>query len=183
MFGDDALVIAQKANLSQAVSLQARRVAGGVLVTVTNRGAGHGFPTGVTDIREPWVELQAKDASGNVLAHMGGPGTDRDLLPPGAARMGTDIADPSGAPLLHHELSEAARIAFDVRVPAGEAQALFIPLPPTLPPAMASLDAVLNYRNVRTPYFRAAAAAGGDAGDPNGAAPTIEVARVEVPSP
>jgi DNA-binding beta-propeller fold protein YncE len=181
-FGDAALVQAQKASLSLAVSLQARRVSGGVMVTVRNRGAAHGFPTGVTDIREPWVEVQAKDASGNVLAHLGGPSTDKDLLPDGAARMGTDIAGPAGAVLLRHELTEATRIPFDVRVPAAEAQALFVALPATLPPGTASLDAVLNYRNVRTTYFRAAAA-GGDAGDPNGAAPTIEVARAPVPPP
>ena len=179
MFGDDALVKSQTANLSQAVSLQAQRVSGGVLVTVSNIGAGHGFPTGVTDIREPWVELQAKKADGSVV-HIGGPNSDKDLLPPGAARLGIDIAKPDGTILYEHELSEASRIAFDVRVPAGEAQALFVALPPTVTADM-PLDAVLLYRNVRTTYYRAAAAAEADAGDPSGAAPTVEVARTQVP--
>jgi hypothetical protein len=179
MFGDDSLVQAQKAKLSAAVSLEAHRVAGGVLVTVRNGGAGHGFPTGVTDIREPWVELQAKDGTGNVIARSGGPGAD-GLLVAGTARLGIDIAAPDGGVLYLHELSEATRIAFDMRVPAGEAQALFIPLPSNVAPN-APLDAVLYYRNVRTPYYRAASATQADAGDPAGAAPTVEVVRASVP--
>jgi hypothetical protein len=178
-FGDDSLVQAQKAKLSAAVSLGAQRVAGGVLVTVRNGGAGHGFPTGVTDIREPWVELQAKDGSGNVIARIGGPGTD-GLLAAETARLGIDIAAPDGGVLYLHELSGATRIAFDVRVPAGEAQALFIALPSNVAPNT-PLDAVLYYRNVRTPYYRAAATAQPDAGDPAGAAPSVEVVRTSVP--
>ena len=179
-FGDDTLVQAQRANLAGAVSLVPKRVAGGVLVTVGSTGTGapaHAFPTGVTDIREPWVELQAKDAAGNVLARIGGPSSDADLLPPGAARLGIDVADASGALLLRHELNEAASMPFDVRIPAGEARALFVALPAELPAGTASLDAVLDYRNVRTTFYRAAS------GDPMGAAPTVEVARVRVPDP
>jgi YVTN family beta-propeller protein len=174
VFGDDALVQAQKQNLTQAVSLEAQRVAGGVLVTVHNHGAGHSFPTGVTDIREPWVELQTKDMSGNVI-HVGGPSTDRASLPPGAARLGIDIANADGGVLYNHEVSEATRIPFDLRVPAGEAQALLIPLPLNWAPN-SPLDAVLYYRNVRTTYYRAATP-----GDAAGSAPSVEVARVVVP--
>jgi predicted CXXCH cytochrome family protein len=175
MFGDDVLVGAQKVNLTQALSLQAQRVSGGVLVTVFNSGAAHSFPTGVTDIREPWVELQAKDASGNVLAHVGGPVTDKDLLPDGAARLGIDLAAPDGTVLLRHELTLATRVPFDARVPANEAVAFYLPLPPALPTGSASLDAVLSFRNVRTTYYRAAT------GDASGAAPTVELARTQVP--
>ena len=53
-----------------------------------NTGAGHAFPTGVTDIREPWVEVQALDASQNVLATYGGP--DATGLVPLAARAARD---------------------------------------------------------------------------------------------
>jgi hypothetical protein len=175
MFGDDALVQAQTTNLTKALSLQAQRVSGGVLVTVSNGGAGHHFPTGVADVREPWVELQPKDASGNVLAHIAGPSSDTDLLPAEASRLGIDISGPDGTVLLRHELTEATRISFDVRVPAGEAQAFYVPLPSTLPQGAASLDAVLYFRNVRTTYYRLAT------GDPNGAAPTLELARSQVP--
>ncbi|HZU85428.1 MAG TPA: multiheme c-type cytochrome, partial [Polyangiaceae bacterium] len=193
-FGSGALVQAQRANLSQAVSLDAQPVPGGVLVTVHNTGAGHGFPTGVTDLREPWVELQPIDAGGRPIVdgqgnivRVGGPATIDSELPAGAARLGIDVADQSGALLLRHELTQATRIPFDVRVPAGGAQSLFIATPAALPAGAVGLDAVLEYRNVRTTYFRAvaaaAAAAGVDAGDPDGAAPMIEVARTRVAAP
>jgi hypothetical protein len=177
-FGDDVLVNAQMQNLQHAVTLRAQRVDGGVLVTVTNTGVGHGFPTGVTDIREPWVELQEVGQppvdAGPPLLRIGGPTTDTDLLPAGAARLGIDIADSTGQVLYQHELNRATRIPFDVRVPAGEAQVFYIAVPPTVGPD-AKLDAVLRYRNVRATYYRAAT------GDVSSGAPVIEVARIHVP--
>jgi hypothetical protein len=170
------LTAAQLQNLTHVVTLAARRVDGGVLVTITNGGAGHAFPTGVTDIREPWVEVQAFDGSGNMVAEYGGPGaSSTDLLSPNAARLGMDIAQADGTILLRHELSLATRVPYDVRVPAGKSQTLFVPVPSVLPSGAASLDAVLYYRNVRTTYFRDAT------GEANGAAPTTEMARVTVP--
>ena len=57
----------------------------GVQITLRNGGAAHWLPTGVSDIREPWIELQTKDAAGNVLDHIGGPtSATGGLLPPGA---------------------------------------------------------------------------------------------------
>jgi len=174
--GSPDLTKAQIGNLTHVVTLAARKVGGGVLVTITNGGAGHSFPTGVTDIREPWVEVQAYDGSGRLVGEYGGPGANStDLLPPAAARLGTDIAQADGTILLQHELSLATRVPYDVRVPAGESQSLFVPVPPSLPAGTASLDAVLYYRNVRTTYFRYAT------GESNGAAPTTEMARVTVP--
>lgn len=172
-----SLVAGQTFDLTHVAQLEAHTVSGGVLVTVRNGGAGHWFPTGVTDIREPWVELQPKDAQGNVLAHLGGPTSSSNLLPPGAARLGTDIAEADGTPLLLHQLSAATRVPFDVRVPSGEAQTFFVPTPGGLPQGTVTTDAVLLYRNVRTTYYRAAM--GVDAG----AAPTTEMVRAQVTSP
>lgn len=173
MFGDDALVQAQTANLTTAISLEAQRAPGGVRVIVHNLGAGHSFPTGVSDIREPWIELQSMAAGGGGVVHIGGPGAD-GLLPPAAARLGVDIAKPDGIVLLRHELTEATRLSFDVRVSAGGALPLFVPWPVGFA-AGAPLDAVLYYRNVRATYDRAAT------GDPSVTAPAVEVARVTVP--
>jgi DNA-binding beta-propeller fold protein YncE len=172
--GDDALVKAQQKNLSGAVQLDAKRVEGGVEVIVTNRGSGHSFPTGVTDIREPWVEVQELDASGAVLVRYGAPGED-GLLAADAARLGTDLASAEGALLYDHQLSKATRVPFELRVPPGGAQALFVAVPSAVPAA--SLQAVLYYRNVRTTYYRDAT------GDATGHAPDVVVAstRVEVP--
>ncbi|HLK36303.1 MAG TPA: multiheme c-type cytochrome [Polyangiaceae bacterium] len=175
LYGDTSLVLAQKTNLTTAITLAAQRTAGGVLVTVSNIAVGHAFPTGVTDIHEAWIEVDAKDAAGNLLAAFDGPASDGSI-PASAARLGIDIARSDGTVLLQHELTEAARVPFDVRVPAGEAQALFVPVPDAsaLPAATASLDAVLYYRNVRTPFYRAAS------GDATGHSPDVEIARAPV---
>ncbi len=169
-FGDADFIARTKSKLASAVSLTASRGNGVVLVTVANLGAGHGFPTGVTDIREPWVEVEAVDAQGNPLARYGGPAPD-GLIPLGAARFGLDVAKADGTLLLRHELSETTRIPFDRRIPAQGISAVAIPVPASLPAGTTKLDAVLKYRNVRTPYFRAAT------GDPSAAAPDVEVAR------
>jgi hypothetical protein len=157
VIADEKLVNAQMANLAHAVTLTAVRVAGGVQVTVANTGVGHGFPTGVTDIREPWVAVQELDGSGadaGVVATYGGP-LDGGLLPANAARLGTDIAAQDGGLLLKHELTEAARVPFDVRVPPGEAQSVFVPLPGSVP-ANATLEVGLYYHNVRTTFYQRA---------------------------
>lgn len=172
-FGDAALQQQQRDNLAATLAVTAQRVAGGVLVTLKNRGAGHDFPTGVTDIREPWVEVQARDAGGNVLARFGGPQADDEPLPAGAARLGTDIARADGTVLFAHQLTEAAAVPFDVRIPAREAQALFIPVAGTLPAGTESLDAVVYYRNVRLAFYLAAT--GGTSG-----LSSVEIARATV---
>jgi DNA-binding beta-propeller fold protein YncE len=173
-FGDKDNVARVTARLQGAIGLSVVRQGGTVEITITNRGAGHSFPTGVTDIREPWVELQAVDAQGKIVARYGGVGDD-GLLPPSAARLGLDIARADGSVLYLHELSQAVRIPFERRVPAKGNAVLQIDAPAALPAGATELDAVLLYRNVRTPYYRAAT------GDPKGSAPDAEVARVAVP--
>src|SRR5262249_8227065 len=143
-------------------------------VDVTNKGAGHSFPTGVVDIREPWLEVQALDAGKKVLLRIGGPDAS-GLIPSTAVRFGIDIAKDDGPLLFLHELSETTKIPFDPRIAPHQRSTYTFPLPATLPPGTAEVDAVLYYRNVRTQYFRAAT------GDPNGAAPDVEAARTVVP--
>lgn len=170
-----ALVSAQQGNLSVTIKLKANQAAdGSVTVSLTNATSGHSFPTGVTDIVEPWVELQAKNASGTVLAHYGGPDTTTGLLPPSAARLGIDIANAQGTVLYRHELSEALSIPFDRRVPPGATLELVIPSPGTLPSGATELDAVLYYRNIRTTYYQAAT------GSSTATAPAFEMVRAVV---
>jgi predicted CXXCH cytochrome family protein len=172
--GDGTTVAALEANLAKAVKLRAARSGTGYLVQVTNVGAGHAFPNGVPDIREPWVEVDALDANKNVLARFGGPDAN-NLIPASAARLGLDFAGADGGVLLHHELSVATAIPFDRRIPPGMTIDLFVPGPSALPPGTAEVDAILYYRNVRTPFYRAASGVG------TGAAPDVQVARVVVP--
>ena len=163
----------EQANLAKALTLVAARRGGAVWVTVKNVGSGHAFPTGVTDIREPWVELQAVDAKHAVVARYGGPAAD-GTIPADAARFGLDIATPDGGVLVKHELSLATRVPFSRFVPPQGEQIVALTPPATLPPGATELDAVLLYRNVRTPYFRAATGSG------TTTAPEVEVARAVV---
>lgn len=167
------LLADQKAKLQSFMQLQATRTGSQVTVQVFDRGSGHAFPTGVSDLREAWVELQALDASGKLLARLGGT-DDSGLLPPSAARLGTDLAGADGKVLLRHELSFATHIPFDRRAMPQKALALTLTVPSSLPAGTSELDAVLFYRNVRTDYFRAALASA------TAVPPETELARVKL---
>ena len=170
---DPSMTASVTANLQSAIGLEAKRVGDAVDVTVRNRGAGHAFPTGVTDIREPWVELDAVDAQGNLVAVYGGAAAD-GTIPLDAARFGMDIATANGQLLYLHELSKSTRIPYALFVPPLGSVDVLIDAPSTLPAGADHLDAVLYYHNIRTPYFRAATGSG------TATAPQVEVARVTV---
>ncbi len=180
---DNAFADVVKKKMQSAIALQV--VISGpnqVTVSVINNGVGHSFPTGVTDIREPWVEVDAMDAQNKTVQRFGGP-DGSGLIPANAARLGIDIASSDGTILLRHELTETTRIPYDQRsFPFGSVSnngqpskilALSLPLP-AIPQGAKGLDAVLYYRNVRTPYFRAAT------GNATGSAPEVEVARAHI---
>jgi DNA-binding beta-propeller fold protein YncE len=176
LFGETTLAAAEVKKLQQVMKLTpSRNPDGSVTVTLTNVGSGHAFPTGVTDVVEAWVELQAVDGSGNVLAHYGGPDPTTGLLPSSAARLGTDIADKNGTILYQHELSQAVGIPFDRRVPPGGSLDLTVTPAATLPSGVTELDAVLLYRNIRATYYQRATMA------TSGSVAAIEMARVPVP--
>ena len=170
---DPTMAAAEEANLALAIDLTAARTGDAVTVTVMNRASGHAFPTGVTDIREPWVELQAVDGQKNIVARYGGPAAD-GTIPLDAARFGMDIATADGGILYLHQLSQMTRIPFARFVPPRGSVDVTLTAPITLPSTAVELDAVLYYRNIRTPYFRAAT------GDASATAPSVEVARVQV---
>jgi DNA-binding beta-propeller fold protein YncE len=171
---DSTMAANEVANLQSALTLAASRVGDVVYLTITNRGAGHSFPTGVTDIREPWVELQAVDASKNVVAVYGGPAPD-GTIPLDDVRLGIDIAGEDGGLLLEHQLSKAVGIPFNRVVPPHGSVQVTLAAPTSLPAPAVELDAVVEYRNVRTTYLRLATDSG------TATAPTTELARVAVP--
>jgi YVTN family beta-propeller protein len=159
------LVHAETTNLTAVMAVApVQNADGSVTVTLKNRGSGHAFPTGVTDIVEAWVELQAISASGAVVATYGGPDATTGILPSAAARLGTDIADGQGNQLFSHQLSATVSFPFDRRVPPG-----------ALPAGATQLDAVLLYRNVRTTYYQRAT------GSSTATVAAIEMARAKVP--
>jgi hypothetical protein len=172
-FGDATLVADQKTKLRSVITLRATRAGGGVFVAIKNRGAGHSFPTGVSDVREPWIEIQAVDAQGNVIARYGGADAS-GAIPFTANRLGMDIAKEDGTILLLHELSKTTRVPFELRVAPGATETMLVGAPTALPAGAARFEAVLYYRNVRTAFFRAAV------GDVNAVPPQTELARTVV---
>ena len=158
------------ARLDGTVTLSGKRGADGALhVVAKNVTAAHSFPTGVADLKETWVELQAVDAQKNVVARYGSP--LNGALSPVPGRLGLDFNDDDGLALQFHELSRARSIRFDRRIPAQGQLELVLEAPTTLPTGATQLDAVLYYRNIKAPY---AAAAGGTA------PPLLEMTRTKV---
>lgn len=172
-FGEPDFAKKVQAKLASAVSLSATYGGDGVHVVVMNVGSGHAFPTGVTDIREPWVEVQALDAKNNVLGRWGGPDST-GLIPASAARLGMDIAGADGSILYRHELTDATSIPFQRLVPARSSMEVLVPIPSQMPGGTTVVQAVLYYRNVRTQYYRLAN------GTSTGSAPDVEVTSVPV---
>lgn len=66
-----------------------------VPVTVTNVGAGHYLPTGVTEVRQMWLEVTAEDGAGKVCLRAGGLDKKGDLLP-GTVVYRTEVHDDKG---------------------------------------------------------------------------------------
>ena len=76
-----------------------------VAVKITNSGAGHYLPTGLTEVREMWLEVYAENEAG-------------ERTPIGERSFGTVLKDDKGnSPV---ELWEATGIASDDRIPPKE---------------------------------------------------------------
>ena len=117
-------------------------------ITVTNRGAGHYLPTGADDLRQVWLEVTARDASGNVVWSAGqldGYGA----LPSGATRFGKVLGDAGGRPIDLHRFWVATQILSDTRLAPLEARAVAYRVPlASLPAQPRALAVRLLYRDV-----------------------------------
>jgi hypothetical protein len=83
-------------------------------VRVHNTGAGHFLPTGLTELRQMWVETEIADASGTIVHRSGNPGPDGEL-PPGTHLFTTVLGDAGGKPT--HRVWEATSVLKDRRIP------------------------------------------------------------------
>jgi len=84
-----------------------------VEVEITNSGAGHMLPTGVTEERELWLELRVKDAEGRVLYHSGSL-DEKGRLEPETTVYRTVFADSEGKPT--KKIWEAESLLSDNRI-------------------------------------------------------------------
>lgn len=84
-----------------------------ITVKVTNIGAGHKLPTGLTEAREAWIEILAKDASGKEIYHSGGLDSESEV-DPDAVIYRAVLGDASGNPTI--KVWEAESILSDNRI-------------------------------------------------------------------
>lgn len=116
-----------------------------VAVKITNTGAGHKIPTGVTEDREMWLELTALDAEGKEIYHSGALDEEGNIDPE-ATVYHTVFADSEGNPTV--KVWEAESILSDNRIgpesSAVENHSFSMPQNASNP---ISVKAVLHYRS------------------------------------
>ncbi len=88
-----------------------------VAVEITNTGAGHKIPTGVTEDREMWLELTVEDSEGRELYHTGALDSE-GKIDSGATVYHTVFADSEGKPTV--KAWEAETILSDNRISPKE---------------------------------------------------------------
>ncbi|MFN7951460.1 MAG: multiheme c-type cytochrome [bacterium] len=89
-----------------------------LVATTTNRGVGHGWPAGIPDLVDVWLEIEARDANGAVVWSSGVP-DEHGRVPPDAYRFGEDWFDDDGNRLTHHETWKLATVRNQRRLASG----------------------------------------------------------------
>jgi hypothetical protein len=83
-------------------------------VVVTNVAAGHALPTSLTELREVWIHVVARDAAGQVVFESGALDEHGEIAE-GAIRFGSALVDAEGQPTF--KPWEAADFAWKRTVP------------------------------------------------------------------
>ncbi len=114
-------------------------------VMVTNNGAGHKIPTGVTDEREVWLEITATDAKGRVV-YRSGYLDDAGNIEPDAVIYHTVLGDADGNPT--HKFWKATHVISDYRIPPRETlkEEFKFKIPDDIKGPI-TVEAKLNYRS------------------------------------
>ena len=85
-----------------------------IKVKVINSGAGHYLPTGLTEVRQMWLEVNITDAKGNVLLRSGYL-DEKGNIDENAVIFHTKLGNEKGEPVINVALAD--RILYDHRVP------------------------------------------------------------------
>jgi hypothetical protein len=102
-------------------------------VTITNKGAGHYLPTGLTEVREMWLHVYAEAEDGTVTEI-------------GERRFGTVMQDADGSHPT--QMWNAAAIFSDDRIPPRESVSETYAFGMPADAEKATVVAVLNYRSM-----------------------------------
>jgi hypothetical protein len=116
-----------------------------IKVKVINSGAGHYLPTGLTEVRQMWLDLKITDAGGKVLLRSGNINENGDV-DENAVMYQTHLGDEKGNPVLN--VAKADRILYDHRIPPKgyviEKFAFYIPDDAVAP---LKIETTLKYRS------------------------------------
>ncbi len=101
---------------------------GRVDVIVTNKGAGHYLPTGLTETRQMWIHLTVFDASGKVIFESGWL-DKKGKIDPDATLYHTVLGTKDGKPTI--KVWEATQILSDNRIPPkkSKVETYSVPVP------------------------------------------------------
>jgi hypothetical protein len=110
--------------LQQAATIEITPVRTGkdgveLIVKVTNSGAGHNLPTGVTDLRQMWVAVTVTNDAGEIV-YESGKIDAAGFLDSSATVFGMTLGDGNGNPVHFHHIAKARQILSDTTIPAGE---------------------------------------------------------------
>jgi hypothetical protein len=115
-----------------------------ISVTIENTGAGHSIPTGVSNLRQVWLEITLKDKKNKTIFQMGVP-DEKNELPENTIIFNTVFGDGKGGPVAN--IAKARQILSDNRIKAGESVTRLINLP-FVPPKDSILTVRLLYRSM-----------------------------------
>jgi len=123
-------------------------------VMVHNIAAGHNIPTGVTELREMWVEVTIKNSADKVIFRHGHL-DEQGAIPEGAVRFGAVAGNGQGEPTF--KLWEMERLLWKRTIPPKSfmKDTLTAPLPARSPGDVLSLEARLLYRSASPQVVRA----------------------------
>jgi|Deesub1362A_J573_1020465.scaffolds.fasta_scaffold06181_4 hypothetical protein len=116
-----------------------------IKVKVTNKGAGHYLPTGLTEMREMWIYLEVKDVNGKEIFTSGKLDKEGNV-DPRAVIYHTVLGDEKGRQTV--KVWKAEKILYDRRIPPKESviESYEIEIPPQAKPPF-KIKAVLYYRS------------------------------------
>ena len=114
--------------LKHSLKLESQFKDGLLEVKVTNLMAGHSIPTGVTDLRQLWLEVTATNESGQTVFKSGTLDAAGNILE-GSSIFHVVLVDARGQKLERHDIWRAAKILEDTRIPADGSNVRSFKLP------------------------------------------------------
>lgn len=138
-------------------------------ITVTNTGAGHSIPTGVSDLRQVWLEVIIKDKN-NKIQFQSGVINNKGELPENCVIFRTVFGDGNGKQVIN--IAKARQILSDNRIKAKQSVAEIFKLQ-RVPEKGSTITVRLLYRSLPRKILNLIP------GKPFGSLPIIEMAKLK----